>query len=174
MIRPRIQATATARTRYRGITKDAARNKSRRELTVVGETWVRDVRNIVRAELPRRDGVRHKTNTTHLEESFTFQVEEGPDHGFPMTLHLTIKPGVSAAKIGALEYGNPPHEITARNTTNLRWGQTPPELIKPFQTTVNWNSDAKHSLSPPQRPQTANGYGFMRRARRTALRRRGF
>lgn len=162
MIRPVVRYDSRTREQFRGLTRDAARRTARAELEALGQRWEEEVVQLVRAEAPRRDGERHKTNTTHLENSFTHRVSEGGDQGFPMTLDLTIKPGVSARKIAALEFGvDREYEIVARNTKRLRWGEHPGDLGSPFKKVV-WKPTG----------QIRQGFGFMRRARDTILARR--
>lgn len=167
MIRPRIQVSPRTRDQFVNAARGQARRAARRELGQIGEAWVDEVTKIVQAELPRRDGVRHKRNTTHLEESFQYRVVEGPDRGFPMRLELTTKPGVNAKKIAALEYGiKKQYPIEAKRAKSLRWGDVPGDLTKPMKR-VTWRSDGPNSHG-----QIARGYGFMRRARRRVLARR--
>jgi hypothetical protein len=167
-IRPVIRADERFREQFIGATKTQARRLARRELEVIGEEWEAEVRNIVAEELPRRDGVRHKPNTTHLENSFTHQVIEGGDSGFPMLLDLTTKPGVSAKKVAALNHGiDHEYEITATNAEFLRWGDAPGDITKPFQKTVTWRPDG-----PNSKGIIAGGYHFMERARDAVLARR--
>jgi len=140
-----------------------ARFKARTELVTLGLDWEREIRALVSAEAPRRSGERHKANTTHLENSFAWKIEEGPDNGFPMRLILTIKPGVSAKKIAALEYGvKREYVIEAKDAQYLRWGTAPGDLTKPFQKSVVWKPTG----------QINQGYSFMRRARDRVIRRR--
>ena len=145
------------------VSKRQARYLARLELVKMGVAWEREVRGLVAAEAPRRSGNRHKENTTHLENSFDWRIEEGPDNGFPMRLVLTIKPGVSAKKIGALEYGvDREYTIEARDAEYLRWGTAPGDLTKPFQKSVTWKPTG----------QINQGYAFMRRARDRVVARR--
>lgn len=112
------------------------------------------------AELEPRTGNRHKANTTHLANSFTYRVHQPRPGNFPITVELTIKPGVNAKKIAALEYGvKGEHTITA-GTKNpdakyLRWGNAPGDLTTPFKRSVTWRPTGK----------IATGYHFMERAR---------
>lgn len=104
-IRPSIQLDTRFRNQFVGATKAAAHRFALAELAVLGKEWLTEVVDIVSDELPRREGDRHKANTTHLEDSFTYHIIQGGDGGFPMTLELTIKPGVNAKKVAALEFG---------------------------------------------------------------------
>lgn len=166
-IRPVIRADGRFRDQFVGATKTQARRLARRELEVIGEEWEQEVRAIVSEELPRRDGVRHKANTTHLENSFAHKVSEGGDAGFPMLLDLTIKPGVNAKKVAALNNGiDHEYEIEARNAPVLRWGDAPGDLVTP-QKKVTWSPNG-----PNSKGIIAGGYHFMERARDAVLARR--
>lgn len=167
-IKPIIQGDARFRDQFVEMTKTQARRFARAELEVIGREWEAEVVEIVQEELPRRDGERHKANTTHLENSFTHLVREGGDNGFPMTLDLTIKPGVNAKKVAALNFGiDHEYEITAVNAEYLRWGDAPGDITKPFQKSVTWSPDG-----PNSKGIIANGYHFMERARDAVLARR--
>lgn len=170
MIRPVVNIQQRTRDQFVQQTTRAAARAAERELVEIGEAWVAEVTKIVQEELPRRDGRRHKTNTTHLDQSFQYRIRTGPDGGFPMRLELTVKPGVNSKKIAALEFGNPgTYTITARNAEHLRWGSAPGDLHKPFQKSVEWKPDG-----PNSKGKIAGGYAFMRRARdRVLARRRG-
>jgi hypothetical protein len=166
LLRPKITTGRTTAADFVEITARQARIKARAELEEMGREWVREVVAIVSAELPRRDGARHKTNTTHLENSFDWRIEEGPDNGFPMRLALTIKPGVSKAKIAALEFGVQREYVIpgAGRTVPLRWGDAAGDLSKEaaFSGQVTWKPTGRIN----------QGYRFMRRARERVVRRR--
>lgn len=166
MIRVSVNLRPRQRNDFVEATTRIARQSARLELERLGEAWVEEVTSIVQRELPRRDGSRHKRNTTHLENSFQYRIVEGPNDGFPMRLELTTKPGVNAKKIAALEYGVPgTHQIKARRTQYLRWGDAPGDLHRPFTKEVTWKPDGPNSHG-----KIAGGYGFMRRARDRVLR----
>ena len=163
-IRPVIVFDSRTRDQFVGATKAAARRLARAELQTAGRRWEEQVVELVQTELPSRSGPRHKENTTHLENSFTHRVVEGGDGGFPMVLHLTIKPGVSAAKVAALEFGiDHEYEITANNAKVLRWGDHPQDLHEPRKS-VTWSP-----FGPTGKGILPNGYRFMRNARDTVL-----
>lgn len=169
MIRVSVNLRPRQRNDFVEATTRIARQSARLELERLGEAWVEEVTSIVQRELPRRDGPRHKRNTTHLENSFQYRIVEGPNDGFPMRLELTTKPGVSAKKIAALEFGNPnTYDIPkGRKTIPLRWGDAPGDLGKDAAWTgqVTWKPDGPNSHG-----KIAGGYGFMRRARDRVLR----
>lgn len=172
LLRPSFTTGRTSRADFIDVTARQARIQARRALEEMGRDWEKEVVELVNAEAPRRDGARHKTNTTHLENSFTWRVEEGGDNGFPMRLVLTVKPGVSKAKIGALEFGVQREYVipAAGKTIPLRWGDAPGDLAKEaaFSGQVTWKAtgpNAKGKLA-------SGGYRFMRRARRRVLDRR--
>lgn len=78
-------------------------------------------------EAVRRDFVydrsphRRKKGTTKLINSFTTRVD-GTRGRFPVKAVLTIKPGVNAKKIAALNYGtNKTYTINPRNSPKLRF-----------------------------------------------------
>lgn len=163
MIRVSVRATERSRDQYRQLSRQAARATARAELEAIGRDWEEEVRSLVTKEAPRRDGPSHKANTTHLENSFTSRVTEGPNNGFPMRLELTTKPGVSAKKIAALEFGvDREYPIEAKRAKHLRWGDKPGDLHKPFQKKVTWKPTGR----------IREGYAFMQRARDTVLARR--
>lgn len=163
MIRVAVNLSPRTRQQFVDVAARTARNRARRELEEIGQEWVDEVTKIVQKELPRRDGVRHKRNTTHLDQSFQYRIIEGPQNGFPMRLELTTKPGVNAKKIAALEYGvQGEHVIEAKRTQFLRWGDAPGDLHQPFQKAVTWKPTGRIN----------QGYGFMRRARDRVLARR--
>lgn len=163
MIKPVVRLTERQRAQFVGATKSQARRLARAELTTMGREWESEVREIVQEELPRREGYRHKANTTHLENSFAHKVTEGGDGGFPMLLDLTTKPGVSAKKVAALNNGvDHEYEISVREDGEaeyLRWGEAPGDLTKPFQKSVIWKPTGR----------IAQGYHFMERARDRVL-----
>lgn len=163
-IKPTIHMTQRTVDQFVGLTRTSARRFARAELETMGRDWEGEVQRIAQEELPRRDGVRHKENTTHLENSFTHRIDEGGDGGFPMALDLTTKPGVNAKKVAALNFGNPDHEITAVNTTYLRWGDAPPDITAPFQKSVMWTASG-----PNGKGKAGVGYHFMERARDIVL-----
>lgn len=112
------------------------------------------------SELEERTGNRHKANTTHLKNSFTYKVHQPRPGQFPITVELTTKPGVNAKKIAALEFGvKQEHTITAGTRTPgakyLRWGTAPGDLTTPFKKSVTWKPTGK----------IQQGYHFMERAR---------
>ncbi len=165
MIRPRVTISQGTVDKIIAQTRTQARPKARAELEAFGTEWEVKVREIVQAELPRRDGVRHKTNTTHLENSFQARVVEGPNGGFPMRLELTTKPGVNAKKIAALNFGVPDeHDIPTVPKTDgyLRWGDAAGDLRARGQTQVRWKPTGR----------IKDGYHFMERARDSVLARR--
>lgn len=162
MIKPRLTMDSRQREKFVAVTREQAAAAAKKELQIIGERWVAEVRKIVSEELPRRSGHRHKANTTHLEESFTYRIE-GDD--FPFELVLTIKPGVSAGKIASLNYGAKGNRtIRAVRSQYLRWGDEPGMLHAPFQTEVIWKPDG-----PDADPRTVSGYRFMERALQEAL-----
>jgi hypothetical protein len=73
-------------------------------LNRMGRDMVDECVRICESELSTND---HKINQTHLANSFTYVVERGSGPGgTPWNVYLTIKPGVSAGKIWALNYGS--------------------------------------------------------------------
>lgn len=170
MIRVAVNVKPRTRQQFIDYSTRVARQSARQELEAIGREWVEEVTKIVQAELPRRDGDRHKRNTTHLDQSFQYRIIEGPNDGFPMRLELTTKPGVNAKKIAALEFGNPDHDIPkGRKTIPLRWGDAPGDLSKEaaFMGQVRWTS-----TGPNSKGKAGRGYGFMRRARDRVMARR--
>lgn len=171
-IRPVIRLDQRTRNQFAQMTKASARKFARAELEAMGREWDREVVEIVQSELPRRDGARHKTDTTHLENSFTHSISEGGDGGFPMVLDLTIKPGVSARKVAALEFGvDHEYPITAVNAKSLRWGDAPGDIATPGLKSVTWSPFGRNGKGI-----LPGGYHFMQRARDAVLarhRRRG-
>lgn len=163
MIRPVIRLQPRQAEQFADAIRSQARQAARAELDEIGTAWVDEVVKIVSDELPRRGPPRHRENTTHLDESFQHRIVEGPNDGFPMRLELTTKPGVRAAKVGALEFGiDREYEITARNTKALRWGDAPGDLRAPNQKSVTWKPTGR----------IKQGYRFMERARDRVLTRR--
>lgn len=168
-IRPVVRLTERSREQFVGATRAGARRLAHAELETMGKAWEAEAGEIIQAELPRRDGARHKANTTHLENSLTHRVVEGGDQGFPMLLDLTIKPGVSAAKVAALNFGiDHEYEITAKNAKALRWGDAPGDLTQAGLKSVTWSP-----TGPNSKGIIANGYHFMERARDRVLARFG-
>ena len=165
-LRPVLTTGRATRADFADLTARRARAESRRQLEEMGREWEKEVVGMAAVEARPRSGRRHKSNTTHLENSFTWRVEEGPDNGFPMRLVLTIKPGVSKAKIAALEYGVQREYVIpgAGQTIPLRWGDAPGDLSKEaaFSGQVTWKPTGR----------IREGYGFMRRARERVVARR--
>lgn len=133
--------------------------RARRMAAEDAAAMVAEVNAIVRTEYPRREGRSHKANTTHLHESFTFKVVDGPRG--PQAI-LTIKPGVSAAKIAALEFGSRPHDIDPRNGDTLAWRAPSGAFVRTPRVGAPYT--AQHPGNPPGR--------FMERARRRVVDRR--
>jgi hypothetical protein len=170
VIRPTITFTSRSREQLVQAVRGQARPVVRRDLEEMGEEWEREIQKIINRDvLRRRDGVRHKANTTHLENSFTHRIEEGPNDGFPMRLVLTTKPGVNSKKIGALEHGNPPHFIPKQPKSDgfLRWGTAPGDIRTPKLRQVYWKPNPDGG-----RYNSATGYKIMQRARDRVLARR--
>lgn len=115
--------------------------------------------SIIAEELQPRTGRRHKANTTHLANALTARVVQPRKGHFPITVELLPKPGVSAKKIAALEYGvdheYPIPKDGPKEDGYLRWGSAPGDLRKPFQKSVTWKPTGK----------IRDGYHFMERAR---------
>lgn len=160
MIRPRVTITQTSIDAMAARLYGNAAHEARIMAEADGAAMLAIANDIIDAELPRRDGDRHKTNTTHLDSALTYVVEQPRANAFPITVALTIKPGVSAAKVAALEFGvQGEHQITAGTRTpgakHLRWGTAPGDLRKPYQKTVTWKPTGR----------IAEGYHFMQRAR---------
>lgn len=161
MIRPTVNVNGRDRARFVAVTREVAAQKSRRELETLGERWETNVSRIVRTELPRRDGDRHKKNTTHLENAFTYQVE---GNEFPMRLVLTTKPGVEAAKVAALNNGvKGTHTIRAKKTNYLRWGNHPQDLTNGRLREVTWSPDGP-TAGQGGTGRIKDGWHFMERA----------
>lgn len=163
MIRPRVTVTRRATVGTLGALRTQSIDDVRDVLRRIGEEWEEEVRTLVQAETQRREGRRHKTNTTHLDVSFQYRIVERAGD-YPL-LELTTKPGVSGAKVGSLEFGAKGERvITAKNTKYLRWGRAPGDLRNSKQRSVVWKPTGR----------SAKGYRFMRRARdRVLARRRG-
>lgn len=160
MIRPVVRLRPRSVEDASTAVRAQARRQVRAELDQIGEAWVAKVTEIVQAEYPRRDDARHRPNTTHLDVSFQHRVIEGPDGGFPMRVELTTKPGVSAAKVGALNYGvDREYTIAARNAKSLRWGEAPGDIRTPGQKSVTWKPG----------PKARAGGRFLERARDSVL-----
>lgn len=161
MIRPVVSITAASREAWgQRIYEDAAR-EARIMAEADGIAMLAMANEIIQTELPRRDGERHKTNTTHLDQALAYKVDQPHHAAFPITVSLTTKLGVSAAKVASLEYGvTTEHEITAGTKTPgaqaLRWGSHPKDLAQfPKRKSVTWKPTGK----------IAQGYHFMERAR---------
>lgn len=126
--------------RLRGQSKAFARQQA----VVLGESMVRECVEIVSTEFNPTDPG-HRKAGPHLSESFMYVIEEVPRG---VDVSLTIKPGVSAKKVAALEYGaKEPYEITpsgvvfgaqgtsvsrsrARRLTNLGFQGVPTRLLR--------------------------------------------
>lgn len=160
MIRPVVSISQTSIDSMAARIVENAAHEARIMAEADGAAMLAIANDIIQTELPRRDDDRHKANTTHLENALTYRVDQPRPGAFPITVSLTTKPGVSAAKVAALEYGvQGEHEITAGTRTPgakyLRWGDAPGDLRKPFQRTVTWRPTG----------QIKGGYHFMERAR---------
>lgn len=161
MIKPVVSISASSMDAWATrIYQDAAR-EARIMAEADGAAMLAIANEIIQSELPRRDGERHKTNTTHLENALTYFVDQPRHNAFPITTGLTTKPGVEAAKVAALEHGvQAEHQITAGTKTPaakaLRWGTHPKDLSRyPVRKSVTWKPTGK----------IAQGYHFMERAR---------
>lgn len=136
-----------------------------------------EVVKIVTDEYPMRSGDRHKANTTHLHNSFVGRVEQAPKG--PRAI-LTIKPGVSAAKVAALEFGSGEkggkggkYPITPRNARVLFWNDpnftpTGNDRGRPMR---EGRSQPGFAVPSVMHPGVAAGR-FMQRARRRVADRR--
>lgn len=162
MIRPVIRLTPRTRDQFAESTERQARAAARRELNEIGRAWVNEVEQITADEYQFRVGDRHKENTTHLTNSFTYRVTEASGGGFPMRLQLTTKPGVSAKKVAALNYGaKKNYTIRPRaGKKALAWGDEPGEIT---------NVQREVQRTPAN---SARAGRFMERARDRVLARR--
>lgn len=145
---------------------DAAR-KARRMAEHDAALMLQIANGIIASELPDRSGHRHKENTTHMSQSLAAKVDQPTRGKFPISAKLTIKPGVNAAKVAALEYGvKGNHTITAGTKTPgakyLRHGREPGMLRKEKLHSVVWKPTG----------QIALGYHFMKRAHDAVVRQR--
>lgn len=96
--------------RLRGQSKAFAQ----RQAVVLGESMVREVVEIVTSEFNPGDPD-HRKPGPHLAESFTYEVEPTATGA---NVRLTIKRGVSAKKVAALEFGvDHDYEITPSGIT---------------------------------------------------------
>lgn len=137
----------------------------------MGREMVEEVEQIVRSELPT---TRHKLNQTHLENSFTYRVA---NVGNEWTVILTIKPGVSSGKVGALNWGvsgsSGSYPIFPRNTPRalkFRDG-VDPSYLKTKGKYAGWVL-RPYVIHPGGGPR--EGKLFMERAQENVLRRHGF
>lgn len=141
------------------------------EMHQMGREMVDEVVAIVRSELPT---TRHKLNQTHLENSFTYRVEHS---GGEWTVALTIKPGVSSGKVGALNWG----VSTTGSTYIIRPRNVPralkfrdgvdPSMLKTKGAYAGW-ALRDHVMHPVSGP--SQGAYFMERAQEEVLRRHGY
>lgn len=93
-------------------------------LAEVGRDAVRRTNDIVRKLYDNgRTGFRSKDDETKLLNSFDFKVERSPGTGLPAKLIITSS--ADPAKVGALEFGSPPHTITARDAPLLVFDRNP-------------------------------------------------
>lgn len=165
MIRPVIRISQRTRDQFADATERQARAAARRELNEIGRAWVDEVSTIVADEYEFRLGDRHKENTTHLTNSFTYRVDEASGGGFPMRLRLTTKPGVSAKKVAALNYGaKKNYTIRPRSPKKkLAWGEVSGE----YTTVVSLPTVVQRTPA-----NSAKAGRFMQRARDRVLARR--
>lgn len=159
--------------RLRGQSKAFARQQA----VVLGESMVRECVAIVSEEF--EPGGEDRKAGAHLVESFMYVIDDKPN-GADVT--LTIKPGVSAKKVAALEYGaKADYEIRpsgvvfgqqgvsvsrsrARRLTNLGMTGTPTRLLR-------WNDPAtgKDKFAPVVTHKAFPGRHFMQRAMEAAV-----
>lgn len=163
MIRPVVRTRGRDVAEFEQQTLRAQALAAEREAEQMGRQMVEEVVSIVQRRYERRPVDRRKVNTTHLDESFTFRVLRGnKPGGFPFRVELTIKPGVNAKKVAALNNGSPPHEIRPRPPrTKLAWKN------------VSGGTTIVPQVGPPTtriHPGNAGGR-FMEQARDTVVRR---
>lgn len=119
MIRPVVSSVARARDMGAVLAEAALDQYQRTEAAQLAARLEAEATNLANQRAPRRDGDRHKPNTTHLENSFRGIVTRT---GRRLILALTTKPGVNAKKVAAIEYGtDKPYEIRARTTERMVW-----------------------------------------------------
>lgn len=73
-----------------------------REAVILGESMVRECVAIIDEEFEVGDP-NHRKPGPHLRESFMYEIDTSSPYG--ASVRLTIKPGVNAKKVAALEYG---------------------------------------------------------------------
>lgn len=119
MIRPVVTTTAGARNLGPVLAKAAVDHYQRTESAQLAARLEAEASKLANARTTRRDGPTHKANTTHLENSFRGVVTRS---GNRLIISLTTKPGVSAKKVAAIEYGtDKPYEIRARTASRMVW-----------------------------------------------------
>ena len=178
MAKPKVEIdTASIARTVEGLVQEIS-IQTQQEAEDIGKAMVQEVQQIVRAMFG--DNPRHKINTTHLDESFRYEVSPS---GNGWEVALTVKPGVSFGKVGALEYGrdgsSKAYTILPRNV---------PRALEfdPFDRGKYVASGGKLTTSGPYAGRAfkpyANrtsagasaGYGFMAEARANVLRRFGY
>lgn len=119
MIRPVVTATAPARNMGAVLAKAAVDEFQRTEAHQLAARLEAEAIKLTRERTEERTGDRHKPNTTHLVNSWRGVVTR---IGNRLVVSLTIKPGVNAKKVAAIEYGaQRPYEIRARNGNRMVW-----------------------------------------------------
>lgn len=109
-VKPRSAALLAAATRGR------AQRVVDKEAVILGESMVREVQRIVGEEF-KSGSPDHRKPGPHLRESFTYEVHRTQRGS---SVKLTIKRGVSAKKVAALEYGaKSDYEITPSGLGNV-------------------------------------------------------
>lgn len=178
MAKPRIEIDTASFTRAADeLIKDAT-IQTQEEAEEIGKAMVKEVEQIVSAKFG--DNPRHKINTTYLKNSFKYEVSSS---GNGWEVALTIKPGVSSGKVGALERGrsgeSKAYVIEPRNV---------PRALEfdPFDKAKYIESGGKIATKgqyagrafKPKASRTSagasQGYGFMAEARANVLRRFGY
>lgn len=167
-IKPEITLSQRSLGTLEAVMTAAAIRTANTTARVAAEGMEREVVAIIKREMfwdraPRR----RKTQTTKLVNSFVGVVEgEGTTR---VTARLTLKSGVNAKKVAALEYGSPPHEISPRGWdgeddgggSDFLWFPDPRQARGPAWNAYGPNNFRTKVVVHPGRA----GFHMMRRAR---------
>lgn len=173
MTRPKVEVDVASFARAAEGIIDQVGIQTQDEAEEIGKAMVQEVEQIVKGLFSNDN---HKPNTTHIENSFKYEVSRVGDNGW--TVALTIKPGVSSGKIGALNYGR---DGTSKSYVILP--RNVPRALEFKGTGVDFSyasgkgGYAGRVLRPYAVRQSAGaskGYGFMEEARRNVLERFGY
>jgi len=173
--------SSAQRKRMRDAILQGAKPRVREDGERLGKFMVEEGTSIIKAEfITDRPPHRRRSTGVRLINALTYKITERGDE---VTVALTVKPGISHAKVATLNNGSKAHDITPRNARTLifplpaggtRTGRQIGRLRKtagnPFVNAYSSDRSGRAKrVRHPGRSRTARGTRFMQRARDRGL-----